>query len=435
MPLYDAARRHAIAVVEALRTGIPTRLSTQALPDLRAGLTDLIGQDLSQFSGGQPVKGRLAWGPYGQGKTHVLTTVEHAAYDLGFAVSRVSLSREVSCHHLFNFYGRVASDIRMPHSKATGIHQLLSRKAPGELSRSCLKDPTRYSHPLPALVLENALLSTGEDQDLLYGDLMGTRLSLSELKRLHRIYQGSSFPKFEHNFRVTQHASAYFGVMADALALWGYQGWVILIDEVELVGRLSKLSRLAAYRNLNWLMNGSGTLPYPIYTFGVVASSLRNDLWFKETSTSTAKRSKSMKSAPGSTGDRFMMPVLAAEKLGPDAEAELNDFFEQAISSHCPTITPLDQSHLVAFLQKVVDYHGVAYHWDPIIDLEDLLFTIGSQPIRTYIRAVLESLDLAFLHNEGFNPKATDLVETSIHEDESFFKVNDSAEFEVKDSA
>lgn len=74
---YDDNRQQAIAVVESLRAGIPTRASTRELADLRASLTKLIKQDLEQLAQGNTPRGRFVWGAYGQGKTHVLTTVEH----------------------------------------------------------------------------------------------------------------------------------------------------------------------------------------------------------------------------------------------------------------------------------------------------------------------------------------------------------------------
>lgn len=91
--------------MESLRAGILSRASTKELSDLRPSLTSPIKQDLAQLAQGNIPKGRLIWGDYGQGKTHALTTIEHLALDLGFAVSRIFLSREVACHHLFNFYG------------------------------------------------------------------------------------------------------------------------------------------------------------------------------------------------------------------------------------------------------------------------------------------------------------------------------------------
>ena len=117
---------------------------------------------------------------------------------------------------------------------------------------------------MPAFVLENYFYTTGEEQDLLYGDLMGTRLGMPELKRIHRACQAEPLPRFDTIFGVKKHGSAYFGVMADVLNWYGYKGWVILIDEVELIGRLGKVGRLNAYQNLNWLLNWSN-MSYPIY--------------------------------------------------------------------------------------------------------------------------------------------------------------------------
>lgn len=422
MERYEAHRRKAITVIESLRAGIPTRVSTRELPDLRASLTDTIRQDLTQFAQGKRPPGRLAWGPYGQGKTHALTTVEHVALDLGFAVSRVSLSREVSCHHLMNFYGRVASEIRTPDSKLTGLTKAFSSKKAGDLVHSPLYQSDRYSHPLPAIVLEDYFYTTGEEQDLLAGDLLGTRLTSPELKRIHRNCRGEALPKFETNFRNTEHGSAYFGVMADAIALCGYKGWVLLLDEVELMGRLGKVGRLQAYRNLNWLLNWSksstrqtddqelfGANPYPIYTFGVVASSLRNDVWFSGTSTPNAK------------SDRSQIPSLAGEKFGPKAETVIQGFFDRALSSHCPTIRPIETANLMDLLQHLVTLHGVAYAWEAELNLPDLVQRVGSQPIRTHIRAALEALDMAYLYHEQIDLGVAELVEASVQEQADFF--------------
>jgi hypothetical protein len=47
MERYDASRRKAIAIVESLRAGIPTRLSTRELPDLRGEHVSLFGRKIT----------------------------------------------------------------------------------------------------------------------------------------------------------------------------------------------------------------------------------------------------------------------------------------------------------------------------------------------------------------------------------------------------
>ncbi len=418
MQEYSDNRKQAIAVVESLRAGIPTRASTRELSDLRPSLTKPIKQDLAQLAQGNIPKGRLVWGAYGQGKTHALTTIEHLALDLGFAVSRVSLSREVSCHHLFNFYGRVASAIRTPKSQILGIQQALNKKDPRDLPDSRIQDHNRYIHPLPAFVLEDYFHTTGEEQDLLYGDLMGTRLGMPDLRRIHRNCREETLPRFESTFGVNKHGSAYFGVMADVLAWCGYKGWVILIDEVELIGRLGKVGRLDAYRNLNWLLNWSETMPYPIYTVGVVASNLRDEVWFSSDSTQSAKK------------DRRQIPELAAQKLGQEAETEMNNFFDLAIDSkQCPTTEYLSQGEVSKLLESLVERHRIAYAWDAQLDIHNLIQHMGHQPVRTHIRAALEALDIDYAYKEIIVPETSDLVEGSVEEEEGFLRKTNMSNF------
>ncbi|HWR45808.1 BREX system ATP-binding domain-containing protein [Sporomusa sp.] len=310
METYDRGQLLAVNAVESLRAGVPTRISTRELPDLRQQLTDRVRVDLLTFYEGRIPRGRIIWGQYGQGKTHVLTTVEHTALDMGFAVSMVSLSREVSCHNLLQFYGRVAPRVRTPDSTMLGLERALAGKDITDLADSPVQEEERYIHPLPALVLEDYFYTSGEDQNLLYGDLTGICLPTAELKRIHRQSRQTGWPKLPYPFKVTEHATAYFGVMADVIHLCGYKGWVILIDEVELTGRLGTLARLKAYRNLHWLLNWSGSMQYPIYTLAAAATRLQDDIWYG-----------------GGKDDRNRMPKLAEEKFGAECRREMGIFF------------------------------------------------------------------------------------------------------------
>ncbi len=407
MNTYDRERLKAVAVVESLRAGVPTRVSTRTLPDLREGLTDLIQDDLELFQQGQAMPGRLIWGPYGQGKTHVLTTVEHLALEMGFAVSRVSLSREVSCHNLGHFYSRVAPLLRTPDSTVYGLQRKLNQKKAADLPDSALQKPGRYSHPLPAVIFEDYFYAEGEDQDLLYGYLLGSKVALSELKRVHKIYRGQVMTKFDRNFKTGEDATAFFGMLADAACLCGYRGWVILIDELELVARLGRISRLKAYRNLNWLLNWSGTMPYPIYTAGAAAIDLQDEFWHS----TDANRPK----------DEVLMPELALERFGAAARDEISKFFETGISSQCTSIEPVTEEALVGLLEELARIHGQAYDWPAQLDVRKLLRDLGSTTVRTYIRAALEALDTRYVYQKEVAPEAEDLAACSLDEDNTFF--------------
>lgn len=396
MAKYSKERMEAVAVVESLRAGVPTRASTRALPDLRAEIIESIKGDLTAFEQGSYPPGRMIWGRYGEGKTHALTAAEHLALDMGFAVSRVSLSREVSCHNLFNFYSRAASSIRTPDSAVLGLQRALNKRKPSELLDTPLSKVSRYPHPLPTYILEDYFYTEGEEQDALYGDLMGNRITVADFRRIHRACRGSDAPRFEP-FKPNQHAEAYFGVMADAIRLCGYKGWIILIDELELVGRLGAVSRLKAYRNLNWLLNWSGGMEYPIFTLAAAAQNLQDEIWFSQ------KANKK--------GDRTLMPEMAMSRLGPKAKAEMVNFFETAIKDTSISMKPMREDELAAFLERLVLLHGTAYEWEAALDVRELISHIGSAPVRTHIRGALEALDIQYVYHEEYRPQPEALVE------------------------
>jgi len=390
--------RDAIFAVESLRAGIPTRLSTRLLPDIRQSVSMRIQEDLAHFDASHLPSGRMLWGQYGQGKTHALTTLEHQALDQNFAVSRVSLSREVSCHNLLQFYSHVAPRIRTPNSTLEGIQKYLNHLQPGEICQSILYSEDRYANALPVHVLDDYFYAEGEDKEKLYGDLTGVRLPVGEPGRIHRLVKGSALPKLQ--FKATEHASAYFGFMADLIQLCGFEGWVILIDEVELVGRLGKLSRYKAYQNLDWLMNWQGTMKYPIYTVTAAATRLQDDLWYGK-----------------DNDDRSVMPELAQARFGEQDAIRMMKFFTKAIDADALKILPAQETDLIALLDKVADLHGQAYQWQPELTSINLIHHLGAQPVRTYIRAALEFLDLAYLYGQTKIPETAQLRETELTED------------------
>jgi len=174
MSTYNDEKLRAVNIIEALRSGVPTRVTTSELPDLRPDLTENIKSDLENFSDNNIPTGRLVWGRYGQGKSHLLTMLEHIALDMNYAVSYITLSREVSCQNLFRFYQHVAPIIRIPDSKVPGIYNKLLGKNIKDLSKTPIQAENRYSHRLPAIVVECMLRAPGTDDfDYLYNDLMG----------------------------------------------------------------------------------------------------------------------------------------------------------------------------------------------------------------------------------------------------------------------
>lgn len=394
---YDDNRLRAISIIESLRSGVPSRILTRELPDLRPQVLDLIRNDLTHLQNDEIPSGRLIWAQYGQGKSHFLRMVEHLALEKNFAVSYITLNRQVSLNNLSKFFQVAAPFVKVPNSNIPGLMNKLLKAKHNDLPQTHIQFPSRYPHPLPAAVLECLLHTSDDDFNRLYHHLMGDFMPIAEVRRLAS--DVGLIDLFAGMERFKQaHITASFGVLSDITRFCGYKGWVILIDEAELVGRLGRMSRLSAYRNLIWLLNWNNGRPYPIYTIAAVASSLQ-ELWY-------TKNHKE--------GDRDAVPRIAGERLGAEVKNELEDFFERAIKDECPKLVPINDNEINPLLSKIGELYCKAYgqsdNPDPIW-IEQTLRSATGKPIRTYIKAALEILDNYFLTGGISEVKTEELSE------------------------
>ncbi|APB34348.1 hypothetical protein GlitD10_2022 [Gloeomargarita lithophora Alchichica-D10] len=399
----------ATQIIESLRAGIPTRASTRNLQSMRNRLHEKFNDDLSQLSEGRGIpKGRLIWGKYGQGKTHELTCLEHLALDQGFAVSRITLNRQLSGQRLDHLYSKLATSIRTPQSRLLGIRHILDKKSSADLPNTLLQNLERYTHPLLAVILEIYFRTSGEEQELLYGALLGAQIPMAEIRKIYKRAIGRSFPPIPGSFVRSKHSHAYFEMMADILTWCEYQGWVILIDEIELIARLAKLGRMQAYHHLYWLLNWSGTQTLPIYVVGAVAEPLM-DLWRNPQGRDRLT-------------DKTRMCELAKERNNSYSEQAMLNFFAYGQDQQlCPFIEQTDRNQLKQLLAEIKEIHGISYGWQPEVDIDRVIAAIGNDPIRTHIRGLLETLDMVYLGDKDFVPRTATLTELSTQEDESYF--------------
>jgi len=412
MPTYSPERLKAVHIIEALRSGVPSQALTRELPDLRMDLTNYIRQDLNELTHGNIPCGRVIWGKYGQGKSHFLTVVEHIALDMGFAVSTITLGRQLSLRNLRDFYRSVAPIVKVPNSLVPGIHSNLSKQGRNNLPGSHLMEQGRYSHNHPAIVVECMLRGTQEDFQELYNVLVGDRLPISDIRAIaKKIGIGSQFeglPRFTKDYW-----DSFFGVFADTTCFCGFHGWVILIDEVELIARLGRVGRLEAYRNLNWLLNFSHEIKYPIYTVAAATNDLQK-VW-----------SEGIRSRPP---DRDAMPELAWERYGRIEKQRIGSFFNLASSDCKLDIERVSRSQLDELMKKIISLHSIAHDWpEPTLDnVKGFLKISVDDPIRVHIRATLEALDSLSMSGDSPEIQPSELEEPSVKEEPEFFKEDDN---------
>ena len=240
--MFDMEARR---VIEALRSGIPSRAVGQYFSEARPQLMKEISGRLDRVSESGRPDGMVISGKYGEGKTHLLNTVFHLAHSGNMVVSYLSLGKETPMDKLYLLYQKMMNNTYLPMRRQPGFIQVLEKLTPnsplaGEMLPYAAKELTTDK----LYYLLKAYMST-EDQEekfLLQADLEGDFIANAPLKQIYkRIF--SQTVKFNTTFSKTKHCADYFAFMSHLFAGLGYNGWVILIDEAELMGRLGKKAR------------------------------------------------------------------------------------------------------------------------------------------------------------------------------------------------
>ncbi|MDE7068446.1 MAG: ATP-binding protein, partial [Schaedlerella arabinosiphila] len=335
--MYDIEARH---IIEALRSGVPSRAVGQYFSEARPRIMREISDRLDSVCDAGKSSGMIISGKYGEGKTHLLNTVFNLAHSNNMVVSYLSLSKETPMDKLYLVYQKVIQNTYLPRRQQPGFMQELEKiSANSPVASEMLVYALQQLETDKLYYLFRSYLNT-EDSDekfLLQADLEGDFVANAALKKIYRRIFNETV-KYKVNFTKTKHCGDYFKFMSHLFTLMGYHGWVILIDETELMGRLGKKARLNAYRNMARFL-----LPErcPENTFSIFALSAS-----------------------------YTEDVIEAKHEYENLEAVYPDEPEPArtvldLLVKAPQLVPLTKEEISSVLGKIQDFHGRAYEWTP----------------------------------------------------------------------
>lgn len=389
--MFDFEARH---VIEALRSGIPSRAVGRYFSEARPQIMREISGHLDEICETGKSKGMIVAGKYGEGKTHLLNTVFSMAHSNNMVVSYLSLSKETPFDKLFLVYQKLVNNTFLPKRVQPGFSQLLEKMTPGSTAAGeLLLYAARHLETDKLYYLLRAYLNT-EDQDekfMLQADLEGDFIANVPLKQIYkRIY--NERVKYNVNFSKTKHCRDYFSFLSRLFRLMGYNGWVILIDETELIGRLSKKARLNAYRNMaefllpNERMEG-------VYTMFALGASYVEDV----------------------IEARHDYENL--EEIFPEQQEPMRTVLN--LLTRAQQLAPLTDSEIREVLKKIQIFHGRAYDWHPDVSIDTILTATqsGGYLLRTKLRAAIELLDQLYQYGEAGNTRINELGQESFEEE------------------
>lgn len=389
--MYDIEARH---IIEALRSGVPSRAVGQYFSEARPRIMREISDRLDSVCDAGKSSGMIISGKYGEGKTHLLNTVFNLAHSNNMIVSYLSLSKETPMDKLYLVYQKVIQNTYLPRRQQPGFMQELEKiSANSPVASEMLVYVLQQLETDKLYYLFRSYLNT-EDSDekfLLQADLEGDFVANAALKKIYRRIFNETV-KYKVNFTKTKHCGDYFQFMSHLFNLMGYHGWVILIDETELMGRLGKKARLNAYRNMARFL-----LPErcPENTFSIFALSAS-----------------------------YTEDVIEAKHEYENLEAVYPDEPEPArtvldLLVKAPQLVPLTKEEISSVLGKIQDFHGRAYEWTPNLSLTSLTESTqsGGYLLRTKIRAAIEFLDQLYQYGKAGNTTVNELGEEAFTEE------------------
>lgn len=248
--------------IEALRSGVPNRDAVRELGSSQQHIEQRFAELLNEIQAERGNRGFLIGGDFGTGKSHLLEYLQHVALDRRFVASKVVISKETPLHDPVKVYRAAAGDAVVPDRRGGAI---------GEIARSLDFDSAAFRELTNWVNSDEAGLNERFGATLyLYQDLRqsdpefadrivrfwsGDPIGVGEIKRRLR-EAGEAASWVLSKVTVRDLALQRFRFAAALIVAAGYSGWILLLDEVELIGRYSILQRGKAYGELARWVHG-----------------------------------------------------------------------------------------------------------------------------------------------------------------------------------
>ncbi|UCH91182.1 MAG: DUF2791 family P-loop domain-containing protein, partial [Nitrospirota bacterium] len=249
--------------IEALRSGVPNRDVVKVLgshqPDLEGKFRRLLQQMSTQAPQGIPTKGLVIEGGFGSGKSHLLKALQHVALEQNFVCSPIVISKETPFYNVATLFRSSINDAIVPGKQGDALTEVA-----GDLNFQSPQYAELYdwvhrkeqgcdSHFAATLYLYERMINDPELSHRIIRFWAGDPLSNGQLKK----YLQGCAPEVPYVFdKLSAQDLAWhrFQFVSRLMMAAGYKGWILLIDEAEIIGRYSFKQRTKSYVEIaRWL--------------------------------------------------------------------------------------------------------------------------------------------------------------------------------------
>ena len=248
--------------IEALRNGVPNRDAVRILGSTQPhaeGRFETLLREAEDEHAAAAGRGLLISGEFGTGKSHLLEHFEHLALERNFVCSRVAVSKETPFYDLARMFRSAVDHGTVPGGKVGlmvdeighGLNQDTDRYA--RFFRWANDDDNGLHRIFPATLMVHERLGEPDTLSAIRWFWSGDKIAVGEVKKgLRQIGQQRSYTFRAPKLKELPPQRLRF--VLEMVKAAGYRGWVVLIDELELIGSYSVLQRARSYAELaRWM--------------------------------------------------------------------------------------------------------------------------------------------------------------------------------------
>ncbi len=374
--------------LEALRAGVPNSESVLALGSMQPKVIEAFSENLAgiqKIDRETAVPGLLLGGGFGSGKSHLLEALAQRALQNQFVVSKVVVSKETPFHNVAAVFRAAIADARVPGRPGSAVNEIahginVNSSSYAKLYHWLHNEGKFIDHRLTASLRLFEQFSSGDEDftDRLMQFWAGDNLPITELRK--RLKEAGWLAEYDIRAGSEQNLCRdRFIFFARLIRAAGYLGWVILIDELELIGRYSMLQRARSYAEITWWREGFNKDPAsPITSVLTTVDDFesevlirRND--YEKVPARLRASGKSDQTTIADAAERGMKYLARDQiKLNSPDDDELNRTYE-----------------------LIKQIHALAFDWNPpdVAGIERL----PSNRMRQYVRSWINEWDLLFM--------------------------------------
>jgi len=378
--------------IEALRSGVPNRDAVRSLGCEQPSIEQKFRAQLQAAKEGSveeiQAPGLLIGGSFGEGKSHLLEYLQHIAIEENFVCSKVVISKETPLHDPVKLYRYAIETAMVPCKRGSALPEIASRLDPANEAYikldTWLHSPnSKLNSRFPAtLFLYSRMGNNMELRDRIISFWSGDPMGTGEIKKYLRECGEKATYKIE-KVNLRDLAIQRFQFTPRLMAAAGYSGWVLLIDEIEMIGRYTFRQRAKSYAELARWMGKLEGANFP----GITAiCAINND--FENV---ILEGKEDMERVPGKLRDRASESDLL---LASQAERGMRIIQRERIPLKAADDTVVERTR-----NKIRSVYASAYDWEPptVSSINGLVST----RMREYVKGWITEWDLKRLDPEG----------------------------------